>query len=161
MGQHKTNPNSIAKAKGELKPEKRHPRLTQRDVNDLLFAKMMERTLERRTKMAGYPRKVVALSAQDYINKYGDRLNASNDLDKLATTVSEVISEMGVEVHTACTASGMTSDQDVVWMLEAQNLKWNEFADLFNKASGINILSQNSFLNVMKAKMPEDIGLFK
>jgi hypothetical protein len=43
MGQHKTNPNSIAKAKGELQPKKKEKRLTKKDLHDLMYARIVER----------------------------------------------------------------------------------------------------------------------
>ena len=43
MGQHKPNPTAIAAAKGELPPKKRERRLTKRQAERLLKAKILSR----------------------------------------------------------------------------------------------------------------------
>ncbi len=41
MGQHKTNINAIAKANGKLEPKKKEKALTKRDIEDIMFARLL------------------------------------------------------------------------------------------------------------------------
>lgn len=43
MGQHKHNPTAIAAKNGELPPKKREPKLTKRQVKQLLKAEILSR----------------------------------------------------------------------------------------------------------------------
>ncbi len=97
------------------------------------------------------------MTAQEYFDKSKDKLHGT--VEEFDAEILHIVTTMADEVANVCNASMHAKDDKYVSdMLKAQNCKWNEFVDIFDRHFMIpseSVLLKDGFLHFWKDKMPE------